>query len=266
MNIPKWLVNTLGALLVILVAILIVGQGNSVINTIKNTKPANTIAVSGEGKVTVTPDLATVDIGVMTQGSTAADVTSQNNTKINKVIAFVKSQGIAAADISTSQLSLYPQQSYPVVEPMMVGGTPIKPSTPTITGYEGDQTITVKVHGVDKDTSVLDKILDGAVINGANEINDVNLSVEDPSSIQQQAQVKAIADAKQKAQALAQEAGLTLGKVVNVSETQPAVFAPMPYALNSAMSAGGGAASVAPNIQTGSQEIDETMTVTFEVK
>ncbi len=265
MNIPKWLVNTLGALLVIFVAILIVQQGNNLINTFKNAKPANTISVSGEGKVTAIPDLATVDIGVMTQGSTAADVTSQNNSKINKVIAFVKAQGIAAADISTSQLSLYPQQSYPTMVPMVPGGVPTT-NVPTISGYQGNQTITVKVHGVDKDTSVLDKILDGAVTNGANEINDVSLSVEDPSSLQQQAQVKAIADAKQKAQVLAQEAGLTLGKVVNVSETQPAMFAPMPYALNSAMSAGGGTAAVAPNVQTGSQEIDETMSVTFEVK
>lgn len=264
MNIPKWLINTLGALLVILVAILIVGQGNSVINTIKNTKPANTISVSGEGKITATPDLATVDIGVMTQGSTAADVTSQNNSKINKVIAFVKAQGIADADISTSQLSLQPQESYPSMAPMVPGGVPT-PNVPTISGYEGNQTITVKVHGVDKDTSVLNKVLDGAVTNGANEINDVSLSVQDPSSLQQQAQVKAIADAKQKAQVLAQEAGLSLGKVVNVSETQPAMFSPMPYALNSAMSAGGTAA-VAPNVQTGSQEIDETMTVTYEVK
>jgi uncharacterized protein YggE len=264
MNIPKWLVNTLGALLVILVAILIVGQGNSVINTINNTKPANTISVSGEGKVTATPDLATVDIGVLTQGSTAADVTSQNNSKINKVIAFVKAQGIADADISTSQLSLQPQQSYPSMAPL-VPGAASTPNVPTIAGYQGNQTVTVKVHGVDKDTSVLNKILDGAVTNGANEINDVSLSVEDPSGLQQQAQVKAIADAKQKAQVLAQEAGLSLGKVINVSETQPAVFAPMPYAVNSAMSAGGTAA-VAPNVQTGSQEVDETMTVTYEVK
>lgn len=254
MSIPKWLVNGLGGLLVAFVALLIIQKAHELQNTFKNSKPANTISVSGEGKVSTTPDLATVNIGVMSQATTAVDAKNQNNEKINKIISYVKSQGIKDADISTSDLNLYPQQTYPVN-----GGNP------TITGYQQTQTVTVKVHGVDKDQSVLDKILDGVVNNGANQVNGVSLSVEDPSALQQKAQVKAIADAKQKAQQLAQEAGLTLGKVVSVSENSGGLPVPMPYAVGM----GGGAMaskSIAPNIQTGSQEIDEMMTVTYEVK
>ena len=252
---PKWLVQTLGGLLVAFVALLIVQKAHDLQTTFANQKPANTISVSGEGKVTATPDLATVSIGVLSQGSSAVDVKNQNNDKVNKVTAFIKQQGIDQADISTPQFSFYPTQDY-------------NNGTPKITGYQGNQSVTVKVHGVDKDQTKLEAILDGAVNNGANQIDGVNLTVENPDALQQQAQQLAIANAKQKAQALAQTAGLSLGKVVNVSESSGGYPWPIPYAVNSAqgMAVAPGVKSVAPDIQNGSQEIDETMTVVFEVK
>ena len=251
---PKWLVAGLGILLMLFVLLLIIQKAYDLHTTFANAKPANTISVSGDGKVTATPDLATVSIGVLSQGSSAVDVKNQNNGKVNKVIAYIKAQGIDAKDITTSEFNFNPTQDY-------------SNGTPTITGYQGNQSITVKVHGVDKDQTVLDTIVDGAVNNGANEIDGVNLSVENPDALQQQAQQLAIANAKQKAQALAQAAGLTLGKVVSVSESGAGLPGPLPYALNSSMAMGiGGAKTVAPNIQTGNQEIDETMSVTFEVK
>jgi uncharacterized protein YggE len=263
---PKWLVTVLGALLIIFVAFLIVQQAYSFSQVVKNQKPSNTISVSADGKVTATPDLATVDLGVMTQASTATDAKNQNDTKVNQIIAFVKQQGIAAADIQTQQLNLYPQQSYGGGV-MVPGGAPTTaPSAPTITGYQAQQTVEVKVRGVDKDQSVLEKVLDGAVNNGANEVDGVNFGFANPDSLQQQAEDTAIANAKVKAQALAQAAGLSLGKVVSVSESGNSFPQPMPYALNSSMALGGAAKSVAPDIQPGSQDITETMSVTFEVK
>ncbi|MDR3642370.1 MAG: SIMPL domain-containing protein [Candidatus Doudnabacteria bacterium] len=258
---PKWLVNGLGALLIAFIALLIVQQVYSFNQVVNNQKPANTIAVSGEGKISATPDLATVDVGVMTQASTATDAKNQNDQKVNQVIAFIKQQGIGDSDIKTQQLNLYPQQSYGGV--MIPGGAP---TTPKVTGYQANQTVEVKVHGVDKDQTILEKILDGAVNNGANEVDGVNFAFENPDALQQQAQQQAIANAKTKAQALAQTAGLSLGKVVSVSENGNGMPGPVPYALNAAMGMGGSAKSIAPDIQPGSQDITENMTVTFEVK
>jgi len=263
---PKWLVNSLGGLLVIFVAFLIVQQAYNFNNVIKNQKPVNTIAVSADGKVTATPDLATMTIGVQTAGATAQTVKDQNNAKVNAVLAFVKQQGIGAGDITTSDINVYPQQSYPGVVPMVIGGGGTVDNTPKITGYTGNQTITIKIHGVDKDLSVANKIEDGAVNAGANEVDGVNFSFSNPDALQQQAQQQAIANAKTKAQALAQAAGLTLGKVVSVSETNSNFPGPVPYAVNSAMGLGGAAKSVAPDIQNGTQDITESMSVTFEVK
>ena len=251
---PKWLVGGLGGLLIALVALLVVQKAHDLQTTFQNQKPNNTIAVSGEGKVQAVPDLATINIGVFSQGTSAVDVKNQNNDKINKVIAFIKAQGVADTDITTSQLSLQPMYDYTKGQQV-------------ITGYQNNQTVTVKVHGVDKDTSTVDKILDGSVNNGANEVSGVSLSIEKPADLQQKAQLIAIEDAKQKAQQLAQAAGLKLGKVVNVSESSSGYPGPIPYAMDSSMGMGAGVAkSIAPSIQTGSQEIDMTMTVTFEVK
>ncbi len=251
----------------VFVAFLIVQQAYNFSNVIKNQKPANTISVSADGKVTATPDLATMTIGVMTQGASAQTVKDQNNGKVNAVIAFVKQQGISAGDITTSDINVYPQQSYPIVVPIIGGGGGTVDNTPKITGYTGNQTVTVKIHGVDKDLSVVNKIEDGAVNAGANEVDGANFSFSNPDALQQQAQKLAIDNAKTKAQGLAQEAGLTLGKVVSISETNSNFPGPLPYALSApAMALGGAGKSVAPDIQNGTQDITESMSVTFEVK
>ena len=255
MNIPKWLVVSLGGLLIIFVALLIVQKARDLQASFKNQKPTNTISVSADGKVIATPDLATVTIGVLTQGSSAQDVKDKNNAKINKITDFIKQQGIDAKDINTAQFYFYPQQDW-------------QNGTGVITGYQGNQTVTVKVRNINTDQSKLENILDGVVNNGANQIQGVNFSFADPNGLQEQAREQAIDNAKQKAQSLATKAGLSLGKVVSIAETQNGEPRPMPFAASpQAFGMGGGAdKSVAPNIEPGSQDIIESMTVIFEVK
>lgn len=252
---PKWLVNGLGALLIAFVALLIIQQGYNLSTAMKNQKPTNTISVSADGKVTAVQDMATVTIGVMSQGTTAQAVKEDNNTKINKIIAFIKAQGVKNEDIKTSQFTFYPVQDW-------------RSGTAVITGYQSDQTVTVTVHGIDKSQDVLEKVLDGAVTNGANQIQGVNFSFENPDALQQQARKLAIDKAKEKAQDLAKQAGLTLGKVVSISENGGGGITPMPYAMDVAapMGAGGGLKSVVSNVEPGTQDITQTMSVVFEVK
>ena len=253
--VPKWVAVGLGVLLMLFVLLLIVQKGSDLKTSFANKKPANTISVSGEGKVTAVPNLATVTVGVMTQANTATDAKNQNNDKINKVTAFIKSQGIDAKDIKTENYNLNPSYDY-------------TKGTPAITGYQITQNVSVKVHNVDKSADTLNKIMDGVVNNGANQVYGVNLTLENPSDLQQQARNAAIENAKQKAQELAKTAGLTLGKVISISEGNNPIVTPMPYALEARDQSMGSAVakSIAPSIETGDQEISEIMTVTFEVK
>lgn len=254
-TLPKWLVYSLGGLLVVFVALLVIDKADSLNSKISGKKPDNVISVSAEGKVDARPDMATVTLGVLSQGTTAVEVKNQNNEKVNKIIEYIKQQGVPEKDITTSQFYFYPTQDY-------------RDGRSIITGYQGNQTVTVKMYGIDKSQEQVEKVLDGSVNSGANEIQGVQFSFKDPDDLRQQARKLAIAKAKEKAQELASEAGLKLGKVISVSENGGYYPGPIPYA-GDAYGMGGSAVaqkSVAPNVQPGSQDIIQTMTVVFEIK
>lgn len=253
-RLPGWLIPILGVLLIAFVGLAAVQKGYEVSKNFKPSKPDNTISISAEGKVTATPDVASVNLGVFSQATSASTVQDSNSSKINQVIAFVKQQGIPNEDIVTSQVSIYPQYDYS-------GGSN------RITGYQANQTVTVKVRGTADLGERVGRILDGATDNGANEVQGVYLSIDDPDELRQEARKKAIAKAKEKAAELAAEAGLTLGKVVSISESGGGYPIPLYYGKDAVTEGRGGAApSVAPDIQTGSQEITENVTMVFEIK
>lgn len=251
--VPRWLIGVLGVLLTVFVATLIIEKIDSLKDKLENKKPQNTISVSAEGKAEGNPDLATVSVGVLSEGSTAVAVKDENNRKVNAIVDFIKKQGVPEKDITTSQFYFYPQQDW-------------RDGKSTIIGYQGNQTVTVKMRGVDRSQDQLEKVLDGVVNTGANQIQGVSFSFSDPDGLKQQARKEAIAKAKEKAGELAQEAGLRLGKVVSISESSSPYPGPVPYASDYALGRGGAEKSVAPDIQPGTQEIVQTITVVFEVK
>ncbi len=216
--------------------------------------PQKTMAVTSEGKVKAIPDLATVSLGVVTQGANPANVQAENSEKIKKIVEFVKSVGVNKDDISTSQFNIYPQYDY-------TNGKNL------ITGYQLNQSIVIKIKQVDKSTEALNKVLRGSLEQGANQIDGVTLGFEDPDAMKMQAQKLAIEKAKAKAQDLAKVSGLKIGKVVNIAENYTSNF-PMPY-MDYGKGGGGGSSGLeagSPNIQPGQQDLVETVTVTFEVK
>lgn len=250
----KMITKVLGILLIVLVGLFIADKAYSLVQTFQNKNPKNTIAITAEGKASAIPDIATVNLGVLTSGDTAEGVQNESTKKINKIVDYVKAQGVAKEDINTSQFNIYPQQDY-------------KDGKTTITGYQANQTITIKVRGVDKSTEALGKILSGVTSNGANQINGVNLSFDDPDNLRQVARQEAISKAKEKAQQLAEAAGLRLGKVVSISESG-GYGVPVPlygdaYGIGGS---GGAEKAVAPNVEPGNQDITASMTVIFEVK
>lgn len=241
---PKWMVYTLGVLLIIFLALLSIQQ----LHTLK--APPQTMSVSATGKATMVPDLATVVIGVVSEGATAIEVKDKNNQKINQMIAFIKQQGVDAKDIQTTAFYSSPKYNY-------------TNGQNNIIGYEANQTVTIKIRAIDKSTAQLEKVIDGAVMSGANQVQGINFSFSDDNQISQTARKQAIELAKQKAKEIADDAGLKLGRIVNVITTESNGFAPRPYAM--AANVAGRAQSTAPNIEPGSQEVTETVTVVFDV-
>ncbi len=218
------------------------------VNNYRNGGAANisqTISFTGEGKVKAAPDTAKVEIGLVTEGKDSISVQNENSSKMNAVIKFLKDQKISGEDIKTSAYSLSPKYEY-------------NKGKSTLIGYILNQALTVTVRDLNK----IGEILDGAVSNGANQVNSISLFVDKPEELKNKAREDAVKQAKEKASDAAKIAGFRLGRLVNFSEN----FSGEPRIYSEALGMGGGATAPTPQIEPGTQEIKINVTLTYLIK
>jgi uncharacterized protein YggE len=221
---------------VLLVAAAIAGVAQPHLGRSATSSTGSTITVSGSGTVDSTPNQASFDFGVTTNGATAAEALSRNASQARAIISALKRAGISSADIQTTQVSLWPQTSSNGTE---------------ITGYQASNSVQV--------TAALGKagkLVDAAVGAGANNVDGPNLDTADKSSLYNQALDKALGDAKQKARAIAKAAGLTLGTALRVREGGAPT--PIVYADSLQARPAGGTP-----IEAGTQKVQASVTVTY---
>ena len=163
------------------------------------------ITVTGTGTVEAVPDIATLSIGVTTQGETAAEALSANSAALDAVMARLTAAGIEARDMQTSNLSLNPNWT---------GYDSSSVSGPTIAGYVASNMLTIRVRALDG----LGAVLDAAVADGANTLNGLTFGLADPEPVLNAARQEAVADARARAELLATAAGVKLGRVLSISE------------------------------------------------
>lgn len=207
----------------------------------------DTITIEGQGKVTGQPTLAQVDVGLYSEGTDVPDVQQQNAKKVNAIIDAMKALGIAEKDLQTNNYSIYPRYDY-------AGGTQ------KVIGYAVSQNVDVKVRDLTKIGVVLTQVTQA----GANQVNGVNFTIDDPTQLKQEARKKALDDARKKAQELADALGVKVVRVVTFSESS-GTPGPMPYNFKG-LSAVQSAAPVAPDIQPGTLDLTSTISVTFEIQ
>jgi uncharacterized protein YggE len=205
-----------------------------------------TLNVSGNGMIYLTPDIAYIYIGVHTDDPDIALAVSHNNTQTQALVDALKNMDIAAADIQTSNFSVYTNQSYDKMS-----------GQPTGTYFSVDNTVYITV----RDLTKLGSLLNTAVGAGANNINSITFDVADKTAAMAQARQKAMANASTLAAELANTAGVKLGEIQTITYSDNS---PMPY-----YGIGGGGAS-APNasvpIQPGQTQISVTVSVTYNIK
>jgi hypothetical protein len=208
---------------------------------------ARTISVSGEGKVTSKPDMGVITLAVVAQGKTVKAVTQDGNTRMTAITDAVKKFGIDPKDLVTSSYNLYPRYAYP------------DNSAAVITGYELNQGLTVKVRKLED----VDDVLDGAITAGANQVGQLSFEIDEDSALMKEARGKAFADAKKKADEMTAAAGVRLGRVVTFSEGGGYNPPPVYYDM---MAGAKAESSMAPSIEPGSQELNVTVSVTYEIE
>ncbi len=214
--------------------------------TSTTTTKSDTFNVTGIGKAVVVPDIATVSVGVQTQGSTVKAVQENINTTINKVNEALKKLGIDEKDIQTTNYSIYPDYDY------LEGRQRIR-------GFTANTTISITVRDIDKTNGVIDT----ATVNGANQVGGVTFDVDDKTRGQNVAREEAVAEAKRKANDAARIAGFTLGRIVNYSESFGGEPYPVPLYSRSLPEAADG---VPTQVEPGSTEIAVTVTLSFEIR
>ncbi|MBI2068895.1 MAG: SIMPL domain-containing protein [Candidatus Yanofskybacteria bacterium] len=241
----KYLVWSGTAVLVILGVFLLVST-NKTWNTATTT---NTVSFSGEGKVITKPNIAKIQLSIVTDALTSKAAQDDNSKKSKAVTDYLKKQDIDDKDIKTTSYNIYPQYKYP-----RYGGQP------TITGYQVNQSMEVKVRDLDK----VSNILDGVVAAGTNQVNSLSFEIDDPEALKADARKKAIADAKKKAEELEDQLGIDLGKIVNFSENTGGY--PIPIYVELKADGRGGMGGDSPSVPTGENEIVVNVSLTYQIK
>lgn len=208
-----------------------------------------TITVSDSAEIYAKPDLAIIDFSVVSDAKTVARALTDNTKKMNAIIDSVKKNGVDEKDLKTTNFSIYPQYEYPYPSGQRV-----------FTGYEITQTLDVKIRNLDK----VSQIVEGATTAGANQVGNLQFTIDKQDELKKQARGEAIEKAKKKAQELANQLGVSLVRISNFSEGGSGVY-PQPYLMDKAVMGIGGGGETAPQIQTGENKIEVSVSITYEI-
>jgi uncharacterized protein YggE len=203
------------------------------------------IRVSGEATVTVQPDQARIDIGVTTQAQTAQTAAANNAQRLETVLAELRRDLGAGAEIKTVSYSLNPDYRYP-----KEGGKP------TITGYTANNVVRVTLN----DLTRIGQAIDAAAQSGADQIRRLQFTLKDEQAAQSQALRAAAIKAKSQAEALAQALGLKIARVLSVVESSGGV---QPIMRDVTLARAEAAASTP--VEPGTIEVRAMVTLTVEI-
>ncbi len=169
------------------------------------------ITVTGEGEVHAAPDMARVRLGVEQRAPSAQVAMQLANQRMTQISNAVQAHGVAPKDLQTTDLSLYFEREREL--PMPEEGREAPARSPSGV-YVVRNTLVVSVRQIGQ----LGVLIGAAMEAGANHLDSLELTLADPSALQDEARKRAVADATAKARLLAQQAGVKLGPVRNISE------------------------------------------------
>ena len=225
-----------------------VEPGERTIEVINREKTEKTVRVSGTGIVTGDPDLVVLRIGVSVERDSVKQARTEAAEAMAGVIESLKGNGLLDEDIQTQHFSIHQQYDY-------------SKGRREFRGYNVTNTVSAKI----RDLDTVGNVIDDAAEAGGDlvEINSIQFTIDDPTKLKMQARVAAMENAQAKAQTLATEGGVTLGKPISISESGD-YYPPVPVNLEFAFAAD--AAAVETPIQSGQLQITVTVNVVYEIK
>ncbi len=246
----NWLLAVGLVLVLTIVSLAGCSPGNTALGELKEINIGSQqegIWVNGEGKVTAVPDIISLRLGIEAQETSVADARSQAAGAMNKVMAALTDNGVAAKDIQTQYFNISKVTRWDDENQQEV-----------VIGYKVTNMVTAKIRDMDKAGTIIDVVAEAG--GDLTRIDSIDFSVDDPSNYYEEARQEAMADAKDKAEQLAELAGVTLGKPTYISESVASPIYPRAVAYEAV------AASSTTPISPGETEISLSVQVVYALK
>lgn len=204
------------------------------------------LTVSADGTTEAAPDMATVSLGVTTEGPTAAAALNSNSQRMNALTQALRRAGVAERDIQTASVSVNPQYTYAENQP------------PRLTGYQASNTVNARVRTIGN----VGRVIDAAVAAGGNTVNGVSFSHQNPDAQLDAARRDAAQEARRRADLYASAFGLRVHRIIAISESG-GYSPPVPYQLLAATRM----AEAEPTpVSPGEIETRVSVSVTYELR
>jgi uncharacterized protein len=213
--------------------------------------PIPVLNVSGNAEVRVDPDIATVRIGVVSQARTAKEAQNDANKRLNAFLAQARALLGKGGEIETGRIALYPVYDMPP-------DRPDKPFEQRIIAYRAENTLVARI----TDFSKVGDLVDLAVSSGLNNIESIIFGLKEDAEPRSRALQQAVREATQKAEAMADAAGVELAGIWSIDEANAFV---MPYEGRAVMAAG--AADMAPTpVLPGQVAVNANVSMRFFIR
>ena len=204
----NWLLAVSLALMLAIVGLAGCSPGSTVLREIEGINISSQqegIWVTGQGKVTTVPDIATLRLGIEAQEASVAEAQVRADGAMGRVMTALTENGVAEKDVQTQYFSIRRITKWDRVK-----------EEETVVGYRVTNMVTAKIRDIDKAGAIIDAVAEAG--GDLTRIDSIGFSVDDPSAYYEEARQKAMAEAKDKAEQLAELAGITLGKPTYISE------------------------------------------------
>ena len=215
------------------------------IEVINREKTEKTVRVTGTGRVASEPDVVVLSIGVSAERDSVKQARTDAAEAMTGVIESLKGNGLLNVDIQTQHFSIQQQFDY-------------TKGRREFRGYSVTNIVSAKIRDLDTVGGVIDDVAEDG--RDLVEIHSIQFTIEDPTTLKMQARVAAMQNAQAKAQTLATEGGVTLGKPISISESG-GFYGPQSIAL-----AATDEAAVETPIQFGQLQITVTVNVIYEIE
>ena len=205
--------------------------------------------VSGSGKVSVVPDIAVLRLGIEAQETSVAEAQSQAAGAMEAVMAVLADSGVAEKDIQTQYFNIHRVTRWDDNKRQEV-----------VIGYRVTNMVSAKIREMDGVGAIVDAV--AAAGGDLTRIDDVSFSVEDPSNYHDEAREKAMADARAKAEQLAELAGVKLGRPIYISES---AYIPSPVYRQPMYEQAAGTSMPETSISPGEMEISLNVQLVYAI-